>query len=785
MNRPSCGVITVTLYYRYIQSMKSISLCIIYLTLATRCLAQTYEPKAAPSAVVTSGSARFTVLTDGLIRMEYSPDTTFTDQASLTFVNRLLPVPAYNLQRKDGKLLITTSVLHLSYAEGSGPFSAKNLTISYQDGTRQFGWHPGLKDKQNLKGTTRTLDGVSGKFSLMGMKKLKLNDGMLSRSGWTVIDDSERPLFDSSEWPWVESRKALEQDLYFFGYGDHYKKALYDFTQVAGRISLPPLYAFGVWYSRYWAYTESEMKDIIAGYEKNSLPLDVMVIDMDWHLTEKSSPEVFRQYDPKPNGWTGFTWEKKYFPDHKEFLGWLHDHHLQSCLNLHPAAGVQAHEAAYAAFALAMHADTAGHKPIPFDITNKIFAKNYFDVLLHPYEKDGVDFWWLDWQQWGNTNIKGVNPTFYLNYLHYSDMQRQGKRPLIFHRYGGLGNHRYQIGFSGDYMIGWKGLAYQPEFTATASNVGFGFWSHDIGGHWGLNKKNKQDAELYTRWIQWGALSPIFRTHATNDKDIERRMWMYPAANLDAMRGALELRYALLPYIYTYARMAYDSGVSLIRPMYYENPASEHTYHLPHQYYFGSNMIIAPIYQSMKGREKIQQKTWLPEGDWYEFKTGTKLTGGQMVEALYGLNDIPIFVKAGSIIPMQTKKQHIEGSTLDTVILTIYGNKEAHFEMYEDDGTSEGYKDGKCSFTRFKYERNGDRAILTVTPGERRYDTAPTSRGYTIRIMDSNKPDNVTGQWAKTSEGNIWRYDEQARIVEISVPRDRIRSLMIPLSGLH
>lgn len=765
--------------------MKSNILLFIALSLSRAGLTQDYRPMAAPAAVVTDGPARFTVLTDGLIRMEYSADTTFTDQASLTFVNRKLPVPIYQVRHKDGKLLIATNLLKLSYTEQTGPFSEKNLLIRYDDGVRQFVWHPGMKDKRNLKGTTRTLDGVSGKFSLPGLKKIRLEDGILSRSGWALIDDSQRPLLDSSEWPWVEARKTTEQDWYFFGYGAHYKKALFDFTQVAGKISLPPKYAFGIWYSRYWAYTEQEMKDIVEGYAKNYLPLDVMVIDMDWHLTEKSSPEIFNKYTPKLNGWTGFTWEKKYFPDHKEFLGWLHDHHLHSCLNLHPAAGVQAHEAGYSTFAQAMHADTTGHKPIPFDITNKTFAKNYFEVLLHPYEKEGVDFWWLDWQQWGSTNVKGVNPTFYLNYVHYTDMQRQAKRPLIFHRYGGLGNHRYQIGFSGDYMINWKGLAYQPEFTATASNVGFGFWSHDIGGHWGLSKKNKQDAELYTRWIQWGAMSPVFRTHATNDKEIERRMWLYPAANLEAMREALQLRYALLPYIYTYARMAYDSGVSLIRPMYYEYPETELAYHLPHQYYFGSDIIIDPVCKSMHGQLTIRQKTWLPAGEWYCFKSGKKITGDQYVDDAYGLNDIPMFVKAGSIIPMQTPQLHISGSTLDTLILAIYPADAASLDLYEDDGSTEHYKKDQYTFTRFKYQRTGDHASLTVTPGRGEYGGEPTSRSYMIRIMDSNKPEGISADWTKTPEGNSWRYDEQKKIVEISVPRDRIRSLMVPLAGLR
>jgi alpha-glucosidase (family GH31 glycosyl hydrolase) len=121
-----------------------------------------------------------------------------------------------------------------------------------------------------------------------------------------------------------------------------------------------------------------------------------------------------------------------------------------------------------------------------------------------------VDFWWLDWQQWSTTNIPGMSPTMWLNYVHYTDMERQGKvRPLIFHRWGGLGNHRYPIGFSGDVVSVWKSLVFQPYFTATAANVGCAYWSHDIGGH----MPGPISAELFTRWLQFGAFSPILRTH--------------------------------------------------------------------------------------------------------------------------------------------------------------------------------------------------------------------------------------------------------------------------------
>lgn len=758
-----------------------ISVGCLLLLLVQSAVGQQYNPVANPQAVVRTGNARFTVLTDHVIRMEYAPDSTFVDEASLTFVNRNLPVPAYQTKDDNGWLVITTRFCTLRYRKNSGPFTAHNLQVQYHDSLRTFTWHPGQKDKSNLRGTTRTLDGMSGRFSFFKLRKVKLEQGILSRSGWALIDDSQRPLFDHSDWPWVQARTGAEaQDWYLFAYGSQYKQALFDFTQVAGKISMPPLFAFGVWYSRYWNYTDAELKDVVAGYDTNHIPLDVLVVDMDWHLTEQSDPDIFADKHLKLDGWTGFTWAKKYFPDYKGFLAWTDSSKLQTCLNIHPAAGVQPYEAAYPAFAKAMGVDTAGHPTIPFDITDKRFATNYFNILLHPYEKDGIDFWWLDWQQWGTTNIKGVNPTFFLNYVHFSDMQRQGKRPLIFHRWGGLGNHRYEIGFSGDYMINWKGLAYQPEFTATAANVGFGYWSHDIGGHMSLiRKKPKRNPELFTRWVQWGAFSPIFRTHATKDPGIERRMWMYPTPDLNAMRKVLQQRYALVPYIYTMARFAYDSGISIIRPMYYEFPDMDRAYRLPHQYYFGNNLLVAPITHSMDGKDSIRQTVWLPAGTWYDFRNNQPIAGGKDFTANYALDEVPVFVKGGSIIPMQTPKMRLTGSVLDTVILMVYPDQSATFTLYEDQGNTEDYRNNVCSFTRFDYQQKGSGAKLTITPDGKTYPNQVTTRSYQIHLISSTAPQQITLNGRTLTPYQDWVYNAQQHITTINTPKEKVGNLVI------
>ena len=245
------------------------------------------------------GNVRFTVITDGVIRMEYAPHGQFTDEPSFVAINRSYPKADFNV--KDGStVVLSTARMTLRYKKGSGAFTDKNLSITAAKGQKPFTWKPGMKDTLNLKGTYRTLDGYDGDRHWDGNKQMPMEDGLLSRSGWTLIDDSRNFLFDNSDWPWVKERPQSEgrQDFYFMAYGNDYKKALKDFTVFAGKEPLPPRYAFGWWWSRYWSYSDSELRGLLDHMDGMGLPLDVLVIDMDWHYA-----------DGKRGGWTGYTWD--------------------------------------------------------------------------------------------------------------------------------------------------------------------------------------------------------------------------------------------------------------------------------------------------------------------------------------------------------------------------------------------------------------------------------------------------------------------------------------------
>ena len=733
---------------------------------AGACAAGEDNPVADPAAIVRSGEARFTVLTPQLIRMEWSADAKFEDRASLVFLNRKLPVPPFTAGTDGDTLVIKTRALELRYRRDSGRFTPQNLSLALQVAGRPVIWKPGTPDTGNLKGTTRTLDGVNG--------ATRLEPGLLSRDGWTVVDDSARLLFDNSDWPWAVERPAGErQDLYFFGYGHDYRRALGDFTRVAGPIPLPPRFVFGLWWSRYWAYTDTELMQLVTDFREHDLPLDVLVIDMDWHLT---FPEQKGALDASGHslGWTGYTWNRNYFPEPEKFLAWAHAQGLKTTVNLHPASGVQPFEEAYPAMARAMGIDPATRQYVKFDIGNKRFAENYFKYLHYPLERQGIDFFWLDWQQEQTTSLSGLNPTFWLNYVHSTDMERRGKRPLIYHRWGGLGNHRYEIGFSGDTISTWDSLAFQPYFTATAANVGYGYWSHDIGGH----MPGKVDPEMFTRWVQFGAFSPILRTHATKNPEAERRIWAYPPKYYDAMRQAVLQRYALIPYIYTAAREAYDTGVSVLRPMYYDSPEAPEAYLYSGQYRFGDAMLVAPIASPLDPMHHLAKKAvWLPEGDWVQWNTGARFKGPGAFACSYDLDEIPVFLRAGAIIPMQPKMKFSSEKPVDPLILTIFSGGASSTRLYEDAGNSLGYKHGEAAWTPITTETPDPTTFLVhVHPAEGSYAGMPGARGYEVRLFESWPPEAVTCNGraiaynADSNAAEGWRYDGESLTTIIRLP---------------
>jgi len=722
------------------------------------------NPKADAKAVVTSGNARFTVLTPQLIRMEWSADGQFEDRATLTFVNRETPVPEFKVRESRSKLTITTPALTLTYLK-NGKFSDKNLKAVFTLNGKEVVWTPGMENPQNLLGTTRTLDGADG-------SKLKepMEQGILSRAGWSLIDDSQRHVLtpDGSEWEeWIEARpEGDRQDLYLFAYGHDYKQALADYALVAGRAPMPPKYTLGYWWSRYWQYSDNEFVDLVNKLKSMDVPIDVLIVDMDWHetwgLRKSNSPKD--EYGQRI-GWTGYTWQKELFPSPANFLKWTENEELKVALNLHPASGIQPYEAVYDDFTKEYGWSEKG-KSVPFKIDERKWADAYFKTVLEPMERNGVDFWWLDWQQWKESKYTpGLSNTFWLNHTFFNHAERQnpGLRPFIYHRWGGLGSHRYPLAFSGDTYATWPMLAYLPYFTATASNVNYGWWGHDIGGHMFHKTQKATDPELYTRWLQYGVFTPIFKTHSTKDPRIERCIWCFPD-HMFLMRDAIRLRYTLAPYIYNAARENYDTGVGMCRPMYYDYPESDKAYETPEQFMFGNDILATTITQPVDSITGLAPRTiWFPEGAWFDCATGSMYEGGRTEELHYTLAENPHYAKAGSIIPMNPATVKNLQQPCDTLVLTFIPGGDGQLRHYEDDGMSQQYKTNYAVTTVSK-KQEGNTVRVRISPREGSFAGASDNRSYELRFPAVFPPKSVkvNGKelaYSRFPKAGEWTYD--------------------------
>jgi len=750
-----------------------------------------FKPLANKKAVVTAPNVRFTVLMNRIIRIEYSKDNVFEDRPSQVFWYREQPAPKFKKRITDKVIEIETEYLHLVYKIARTGFIPRNLSITLKQNNVTWRYGDSARKAGNLMGTARTLDGVAG--------RTKLEEGLVSKKGWSVVDDSKTLVFDERGWlvtrnPALSKVEGTQQpDLYFFGYGQDIPALLRDYTRIAGEVPMIPRYILGNWWSRYWAYTQDELQSLMQEFRARDIPLSVCIVDMDWHITKTGN---------ESGGWTGYTWNRELFPDPQGFIAWLHSQGLRTALNLHPALGVYPHEEQYEDMAKWMGIDPATKKPIPFDISDPRFTEGYFEILHHPFERgdltakraknakemekenlsdlgvlggsekvnSAIDFWWMDWQQGKKSRLKGLDPLWGLNHLHFQDLGRDGrKRPFVFSRWGGLGNHRYPIGFSGDTIIQWQSLAFQPYFTAAAANVAYGWWSHDIGGHFRVDGT----PELYLRWVQFGVFSPIFRLHSTKLPRLERRPWMKPERVYHAAREAMQLRHALIPYIYSMAWRAHQTGISLVTPMYYGNMDSADAFEAKDQYFFGTELIAAPVLKPINARSGLAaQPVWFPAGTWFDFFTGERLEGGRWYKIHATLEDIPVFAKEGAIIPLAPKVGWGGIENPKELDIYIFPGADNRFDLYEDDGKTTDYQRGKYAITTFALEKD----TFTIYPATGDTSLIPSQRIYRIHLrgVDETASASLPG-----------KYDPSTRTLSLeAVTLKPTETFQVQLNGL-
>lgn len=680
--------------------------------------------------VIIDSDLRITVITPELIRIEKGG---FCDLPTQTVLFRNLGKVDFSFKKFSDRITVKTDKCEFCVSK-----CGELQSVRLSDGRLVTDFKKG-----NLKGTRRTLDVTFG--------RVKLVDGIVSRNGVALTDDSASLtlLPDGT----VSPRSQVGQDAYVYAYGCNYLSALRDFYRITGETPLIPRFCLGNWWSRFWRYTQDEYLDLMNKFEEKDIPLTVACIDMDWHWVdvEKRFGEKVKDY-PKPKnpianltgcfwnpGWTGYSWNTELFPNHIAFLKTLHEKGLRTNLNVHPAQGVRFFEDMYPDFARHMGINETSKEPIRFDFTDKNFVEGYFKYINRPMENEGVDFWWIDWQQGSKSKIDGLDPLWLLNHYYCLDRQSKGLRPLTLSRFAGFGSHRYPLGFSGDTAIQWSVLDFQPYFTATAANAGYSWWSHDIGGH----NFGKLSDELYIRWVQFGVFSPIMRFHSANVARKSKEPWKFGSEAEKITKKFLRFRHRMIPYTYTMNRLTEKEGRPLLMPMYYAYPNEEEAYKVGNEYFFGTQLIVAPItHKADKRTHTAAVDIWLPEGRYTDIFTGEVYCGGKTV-INRDIASIPVLAPAGAIIPLDGRKTGNDCGNPESLEILIYrGN--GSFKLYEDDGESLAYRDGHYAETEFKLEETGSTLKFTVSPAEGDLTLIPSSRKYVFSFRDVVSADKIS-----------------------------------------
>ncbi len=738
---------------------------------------------------VQTENRRFTCLAPGLVRLEFAPDGRFNDRRSLVAYEQQRPVPFAKIEKTAGEWRLHTGGMTIVSRQHDRDFFEGNLEIRWErDGLVQF-WRPGDRDHLNLGGTVRALDlqnryapiqGVhtaddaspdakanvslnelccevdvpyyrmspAGEAKLAALRdtgcihkgllfhpdavpvrtrnhildQRRFAPGILSRAGYFLLNDSDSPLLDDDDFP-VERRRPGCRDWYFFCYNGNYAQALRDFGTLCGRAPLPPRTMFGLVFSRWPAYDETEARQILDRFQSEGIPLSTLMLDMEWH---------------KP-GWNHWEWNPQTYPDPRRFMNECHRRGVSVALNVHPEC-IHEDDVHFAPFrkcvgdaATVREHDFRGKKcqAAYVDIADKRQALAFMDICQTPKIRDGADFWWLDG---AHGQINGGCSQLLSNKLFFENAAVDDKRPTLLSRYGGLGSHRYGVTFTGDTASQWEVLKLECEFNIRAGHVGLAYVSHDIGG-FSYPESPLMDPILYLRWLQFGVFNPVLRFHSSPGSG-SRQPWDYGAANARIAKRWLAFRNSLVPYLYSQARQHYDTGTPIVRGLFFDHPEDDQAYCFD-QFLFGDRLLVAPMLEPRDDR-----RIYLPTGLWFDYASGTRIQGPTELHRLVKLGDVPLFAKAGTILPRRLATDVAAVAGEEALLLELFPGATGEAVLYEDDGGSLGYLRGEFALTRYEMTTSDDTLELKC-PGIEGEPFGP-AREYTLEVVCERAPRRIT-----------------------------------------
>ncbi|BAV08847.1 Alpha-glucosidase, glycosyl hydrolase family GH31 [Filimonas lacunae] len=756
----------------------------------------------------TRGVMKLEFCTPGMFRVRYSFDGTFKANESYMVVNyQWKQVSATVTERRDRFVITTSEIkvevqkadLRVSVSLKDGKLLMADKEVSAYKNGDTVGSIKQLQPDEHVFGFGERMD-----FLDRRSKHLRLNvgrgQGLPHEIGaYNILEAnySPVPFFIStkgyglflhnayaSEWD-MGAAKAGEYSFkaeggeldYYFIYGPTFSNILNSYTALTGKTPLLPRFAFGLHVGTYsggtWGHEEltsdAYVIELARKLRAMGIPVDLLWLDSTWR--------IFGEVGGK--GATSFEWRET-FTDPKGMFDSLYAMHYNMVgLHLRPRFD-------------------NGKKLKLLDTAQQLKytypEENYAGEFVNFFDTTAVDWWWNHgvkrvaslgakflktdegsaFGAMANDNEK-IGPTGkHINELHnlfpvayakgaYEQFQKyNGIRGLNQTREGFAGIQRYPFIFAGDWPSEWQYFAPVIKAGLNIGISGVGQWSHCMGGF-----EHQADPELYIRWVQFGMFSPVSMVFGM-DHPGYKEPWNYGDNALRNFKKYDSLRYQLLPYIYSSAWQNYVTGMPLMRALVLQYQNDENVYEISDEYMFGDNLLVCPV--TTKGAQT--RSIYLPEGDWFNYWTGKAYKGKQYVHVVTPLDTIPLFVKAGAIIPSQPAMLYCDEKAVDEITLDIYPGANGGYTLYEDDGKSQAYKNGQYAVTAISTTWTNANVSVQVKKPEGKF--APATHNYLVKLHAAKKPVNVSenkaGVLASTSnalsKGN-WYYNETEQILYI------------------
>ncbi len=659
---------------------------------------------------------RITILTPRLARLEYTPSGKFIDDPTALVINRTFPKTPYGITESETLIQIDTGIFTITYVKDkdfkAGNFGS-NLKAVINNTTIE--WQMNSPQVKNLRGINYSIDSIKD--------KIILDTGLYSLDGYAVVKDNTPVLTENDIFI---PREEGSKDIYLFMYNKDFDGCLNDYFTLTGYPNLIPRYALGAWWYKNDNYTSKDIISLVDRFNKDNIPISIFLLGDSWRGNNNYIPSI----------------------DLKNVSNYLTQKNIKLGVTINPNLEIAKGTNEYNL--ISSFTNEEKFKFIP--LSNEKLGI-YLNMFINNLEMQGVELYSIDYN---NPNDK-IDLWKFAHY-HHGKIETRGKRGLSLTRNHGIAVHRYPIIWSGKTLVNWTTLNLLPRYNLQGYNVGVSFIAHPIGGyHNGI-----EEAELYLRYIQFACFSPIFLLASEGGKYYKREPWKWNPIIENDIIYFMNLRYKLIPYIYTESYNYHKTGKGIVKPFYYDYPKILDDVQYKNQYFFGQNLFVSPITNKKNiVIDRVMKKVFVPDGIWFNLLDGKQYNGTKYYTNFYRDEDYPVFVKTGSIIPMSYNIKEDIPSTLE---LNIYPLNDGTYNLYEDDGITNNYKKGMYMITNFSYHYEKDNYTLKISKSEGK--NLLSKRNYLLRFKNTK---NIKAVYIedKSITYNCY-YDKNDFIIQIN-----------------